>query len=177
MKKEEFEELYNRTYKIILKYIAIRCENIEDINDIIQDTYIELYKILQRKKEIKIENEMAFITGIAKNKIKKYVSLKYRIQKFTKVIEDEENIIEDIDKKMDIEQQFIDKENVSEVWRYLRKKNLITYKIFYLYFGLGIKIGEISEKLDMKESTVKNHIYRTLKQLRSDLERKKKDDK
>ena len=78
---------------------------------------------------------------------------------------------------MDIEQQFIDKENVSEVWRYLRKKNLITYKIFYLYFGLGIKIGEISEKLDMKESTVKNHIYRTLKQLRSDLERKKKDDK
>ena len=71
MKKEEFEELYNRTYKIILKYIAIRCENIEDINDIIQDTYIELYKILQRKKEIKIENEMAFITGIAKNKIKK----------------------------------------------------------------------------------------------------------
>ena len=49
---ENFEEIYKATYNSTLKYIICKCSNIEDVNDLLQDTYVELYKILKRKKEI-----------------------------------------------------------------------------------------------------------------------------
>ena len=38
---EKFEELYNQTYQKLLKYIVCHCSNIDDVNDIIQETYLE----------------------------------------------------------------------------------------------------------------------------------------
>ena len=46
---ENFEEIYKATYNSTLKYIICKCSNIEDVNDLLQDTYVELYKILKRK--------------------------------------------------------------------------------------------------------------------------------
>lgn len=48
---EKFEEIYSRTYKNTLKYILLHCQNLDDVNDIIQDTYVELYKNVKRKKK------------------------------------------------------------------------------------------------------------------------------
>ena len=67
----DFENIYQRTYDNTLKFIVIKCNNIDDINDIIQDTYIELYHKLQRKN-IDVENEKSYIVGIAKNIIKRH---------------------------------------------------------------------------------------------------------
>lgn len=36
---ENFEEIYNETYNKTLKYIVCKCFNLEDVNDLIQDTY------------------------------------------------------------------------------------------------------------------------------------------
>ena len=42
---------------------------------IIHDTYVELYNILEKKKEIYLENCPNFVIGIAKKKIQKYYGL------------------------------------------------------------------------------------------------------
>lgn len=49
-----FNDLYHDTYDKTLKYIVYNCFNIADINDIIQETYIELYKIIQKKMTLKL---------------------------------------------------------------------------------------------------------------------------
>lgn len=46
--QKNFEEIYNSTYKNTLKYIIVHCNNMDDVNDIIQDTYTEFYKKLQK---------------------------------------------------------------------------------------------------------------------------------
>ena len=69
--------------------------------------------------------------------------------------------------KFDLEQDIITKNNAEEIWYYLNNKNLMTSKIFYLYFCLDMKISEIAKELNLKESTVKNKIYRTLKELKN----------
>ena len=61
---------------------------------------------------------------------------------------------------------FINKNNVEEVWDYLKKKGIIIEKSFYLYYAVGLKISEISKLLNIKESSVKNYIYRTVKELK-----------
>ena len=78
--KSEFHEIYNKTYNSILKFIAVKCQNVEDINDILQDTYTELYKILNKRTIIEVESEVAFIIGIAKKILKRYFSFKYKYQ-------------------------------------------------------------------------------------------------
>lgn len=47
---ENFEEIYNNTYTYTLRYILCKCSNIDDVNDLLQETYVELYKILKTKK-------------------------------------------------------------------------------------------------------------------------------
>ena len=44
---KEFEIIYKNTYNKILKYVICKCSNLDDVNDIIQETYIEFYKKLK----------------------------------------------------------------------------------------------------------------------------------
>ena len=39
----EFNEVYDKTYDAVVKYVVCKCNNIDDVNDIIQDIYIALY--------------------------------------------------------------------------------------------------------------------------------------
>ena len=67
---------------------------------------------------------------------------------------------------VDLESNIINKNNVEKVWDYLKERDSITTKIFYLYFALGLKISEISKELEVGESNIKNRIYRTLKEIK-----------
>lgn len=159
IKEKDFEGIYRKTYNSLLKYIIIKCNKVEDINDIVHDTYLELLKILKRKKKIEVKILENYIFGIANNIIKRYYYKKNNIVTYESK-EDEDIEIKD---EFDLEQNFITKENVQFVWNYIKSKDLITIKIFYLYFSLDIKISDIAKELNINESTVKNKIYRTLK--------------
>ena len=80
---KNFEELYNSTYKQTLNYIVCKCSNIEDVNDLLQDTYIELYKILQRKKYIVLENCQNYVIGIAKKRIQRHYGVLYQLKAYS----------------------------------------------------------------------------------------------
>lgn len=38
---DKFNEIYNKTHSELLEYVIIKCHNIGDTNDIIQETYLE----------------------------------------------------------------------------------------------------------------------------------------
>lgn len=65
-----------------------------------------------------------------------------------------------------IEKEILMKLDAEKVWKYIKKKNDIVTKIFYLYFHEELKLKEISMFLEMNESNVKNILYRTLKEIR-----------
>ena len=162
---ENFEKIYNETYSQILKFIICKCKNLDDVNELIQDTYVELYKTIKNKKNIIVEDHLSYILGISKNILKKYYKNKYK----EKIVFLTDNINEEnIDSSSidEIEIDFINKNNIEEVWDYLKKKGIIIEKSFYLYYAVGLKISEISKLLNIKESSVKNYIYRTVKELK-----------
>lgn len=166
IKLNNFEEIYNKTYGKTLKYIICKCQNLEDVNEMIQDTYVELYQTLKNKKNIKVKDENAYVIGIAKNIVTNYYKNKYKEKSnIIYMAKDIENNEIQIPSDIDLEANFINKENIEEIWDYLNNKDVLIAKIFYLYYALGLKISEISTELKMNESTVKNYIYRTLKEL------------
>ncbi len=167
--REDFEQIYQETYEIVLKFAIVKCRNFDNINDIIQDTYLELLKIINKKKALEIENINNYLCGIENNIIKRYYIKKKKtnnIISYYNFSDDRLELENEIKDDFDIELDFINKNNVEKVWIYLKEKDLLTTKIFYLHYALGLKIPEISKELEIGESNIKNRIYRTIKELK-----------
>lgn len=75
---KKFEKIYNETYNNTLKFIICKCSNLNDVDDIIQETYLEFYRVLKENK--KILDKQAYIITIAKNKIIKYFKLNKKLK-------------------------------------------------------------------------------------------------
>jgi len=160
---KKFNSIYDETYYDILKYVIIKCHNVNDANDIIQEVYLEFFNILN-KKYIKDTNIKSFLIGIAINKIKKHYSILSKIKRIN--IFDNNEEIDNIKDNIDIEDLIIKNDDWNIIWKYIKnKKNQDIAKIFYLYYKLELSIKEISIELNVSESYVKNLIYRTLKEL------------
>ena len=160
--RDTFQFLYNNTYRNVLKYTICHCRNLDDVNDIVQDIYTELYQKTVNKKHINLDNAESYIIGIAKNKIKKH----YSLAKISYIGSENENLSQYSENDIDIEKDLITKDNVMQVWNYLKNKSELTAKIFYLYYVIDVPIKEIAEELKITESNVKNHLYRTQKDLK-----------
>lgn len=135
---DKFEEIYNHTYNRTLKFIVIKCNNIEDINDIIQDTYLELLNKMKRNKLEKVENIDNYILGIATNVIKRH----YTKKKKENIIsyDDEDNITELlIQDNFDLEESIITKYNNVTT----RKSFPKSKKIYIRIFNLGYTMYEM----------------------------------
>lgn len=164
---KKFNKLYDETYNDILKYIVCKCSNIEDVQDIIQNVYLEVYKKLIHKKEI----TKAYIIGIANHKVKDYYRLHYK-NKIVSLFSEKEDLelIDAIQGDIDIEEAIMAKYDAEYVWEFLKKKKVVVSKIFFLYFKMELTIKEIARELEISESNVKYYLYRTLKELNSYLE-------
>ncbi len=163
----KFNDIYDKTHLDLLKYVIIKCHNVNDTNDIIQETYLELWNIIN-KKELKNNNVKNYLIGIANNKIKKHYTLLQKIKTIS-IFEKNDKDIELIDlleDKINIENLVIQKDNWLTIWNYIKsKKNQDIPKVFYLYYRLEFSLKEISKELKVSESYIKNLIYRTLREL------------
>lgn len=163
----KFNSIYDNTYHAVLKYIIIKCHNVNDANDILQETYLEFWKILN-KKELSEKNIKSYLIGIAINKIKKHYTLLDRIKTISLFDKNDKDLelIDTIEDKFNIDDLIIKNDNWELVWKYIKnKKNQDIPKVFYLHYKLELSIKEISAILNVKESYVKNLVYRTLSEL------------
>ena len=158
-----FNEIYERTFKNTIRYISAKCSNIEDITDICQEVYTEVYTVLSKKGVRYINNPEAFVTNIAKSKVYRHYSKSEKI----KGIPIDEADIEDEDLgSYTIEDDIITKQLAENVAGHLRTMKGDVKRIFYLYYYSGLSIAEIADELNMSESNVKNKLYRTVRELR-----------
>ena len=161
----KFNKIYDKTYSDILKYVIINCHNINDANDIIQEIYFELWKILQ-KKEINDSNIRSYLIGIAINKIKKHYTLIQKIKTISIFSKNERDIelVDNLKSTINLEDIVIKSESWNKAWDYIKSKsNNDIPKIFYLYYVLELSIKDISKELMVSESYVKNVIARSIK--------------
>lgn len=164
---DKFNKIYDETYSDVLKYIIIKCHDVNDANDIIQEVYLEFWKILN-KKELVDSNIKSFLIGIAINKIKKHYTIIQRIKSILVSNKNEYDEMEKVKSNIDIEELIIKKDDWDNVWNYIKlKKNKDVARIFYLYYVLELSIKDISHELNVKESYIKNIIFRTIKELYS----------
>lgn len=163
---KKFNELYDKTYDNVLKYVICNCFDIEDVKDIIQNTYLELLKVLNKK--ITLQNANAYIMGIAKNKVKEFYRFHYKAKLISIFSKKEDlELLDIIPANFDLQKDLIKKEDLNFIWNYLKNKKVIIVKVFYLYYYLDMSIKEIAIKLKISEANVKHYLYRTLNELKN----------
>jgi RNA polymerase sigma-70 factor (ECF subfamily) len=169
-----FNEIYDSTNKSVLAFITAKCGNTADISDIFQDTYMELYQVMNKRGANYVTDGKALVFRIAKRKLARYYSVLKRLQIFVSMsMKNEDNENEEIELSDAEANAFITEDSVvnqitlENARQFIQKKPKDVEKIFYLFYDAGLSIPEIARTLSLNESNVKNKLYRTIKELQN----------
>lgn len=139
--EEEIIDIYNRNVDTIYRVCFLYMKNKSDTEDMVQTTFIKLIK--SNKKFESSEHEKAWLIRTASNNCKNNVSHWFR-----------KNI--NIDYINEVSEDIKDDTTISLILSLPDK-----YKsIIYMYYYEGFSTKEISNILDMKESTVRSNLSR-----------------
>jgi len=168
-----FNAIYDGTYSRAARYVTARCGDTSDIADILQEIYLEVYRVLVKKGAQYIKDEQAFVMKLARAKVyKHYTAAKLLARPFSFFAsrggdDDGElpDLLGDIETR-DMEDGIAESLAAEEIWKTLSRKSGDVRKIFYLYYYCELKLSEIAAEMKLSESGVKHKLYRTLRELR-----------
>lgn len=162
--EEKFNDIYNETYHTITRYVISKCDNLSNVEEIVQDGYLKLYKLIYKNYDILDYN--SFLIKLSKNELFKYYKIKNKVKvTFNKDID---NDIDIADENVNIEDDFNRKYDLGLIWKAIKKQDLITQKIITLYYLENMKIKDISILLNKNENTIKSLLYRGIKKIKND---------
>ena len=162
--KKLFEAVYGNTKKTVYDHIAAKCFSLSNIDDIFQNTYVEVFKALERLSEPP-PNEEAFVMLIANRQLAKYYSAVRRLKERIVSISERSRPEEPVD-SFDLEDSLITRSTLEEIRELIESKPLLTRKAFFLHYRRDLTIAQTAQLLGISEEQVKGRIYRTLEQIR-----------
>lgn len=157
--KDYFEDIYYKTCFSVRRYLRSRCDSHQDTEDVMQETYYEVFLQIERIKTS--GNPEGYVMNVAKNKYMKYRAVKRKMEA------DEEK------RRAEWEPSFEnDREETMEMWNFV-EKNLSPkdYRIVRLRYDSLDSFKIIAEKLNMTEAACKMRLKRSLKKLEKARER------
>jgi len=160
---ERFETIYHATFNILSKYVYFKIANISDVEDIVQNIYINFYTyIIKKNKEV--DNIQSYLIQIANNELSKYYKSK---QELPITFSDETNyIIENIQSDINVEFDVLNTLEPNKIFDFVKKLEIIDQKIIGAHFRYEMTFKEIAQSLLISENTVKTRYYRALKELK-----------
>ena len=159
-----FDQLYEHTKPTALAVIRRYCDHTEDYEDILQETYIRVYKSIDAlQDEGKVQ---AWINKIAANTAIRH-NMKKRPTLFTDMGDEEGNIPDIKDENENIDPEAVtDHKAVTEIIRQVLSTLPEDQRdALWMVYGQGITIKEMAESLGISENTIKSRLFQGRKKL------------
>lgn len=165
--EEAYIELIQLVQKDLFNVAFIKLNNIEDVNDVIQETMLKFVKNINKLREEKCFK--IWITKILINECNKTYIRRYK----------QKDLFEKIQKMHD-NFNFVDKEsynidNKIDFELLVHKLNYNEQVIVVLYFNNNFTTGEISEILNISVNTVKTRLRRAEEKMREIIRKDEKE--
>ncbi|MBE6880497.1 MAG: sigma-70 family RNA polymerase sigma factor [Ruminococcaceae bacterium] len=166
-----FNSVYDDTIKSVTRFIVSKCGNFEDAEDMVQNVYTRFFQRISQKGYEDIESPEAFLINIAKFECKTYFSVKKKNEKVSSFADYSEEEMVNIEAEMSKPQRSLEdimcnKLLAKKIFDDIVNTDEMTGQIFYLHFVCDMKLEDVAAALDVKLSTVKNKLYRTIERLR-----------
>lgn len=165
--RQAFHQLVDRFQPGIYRMIYYRTGSQMEAEDLTQDVFLKAYKHLRRLKSPAVFR--SWLYRIAVNRVRDYYRRKQFMSMFQFTSVDDENVHETAE--MSVSSQAPRELARKEFWHHIHQAMEILSRmekeVFMLRFLDQLSIKEITNALGKNESTVKTHLYRALKKLKS----------
>lgn len=163
-----FRRLYDQTYRLAASLITARCRQTADIGDILQEVYLELYRLLQRRGADYVRAPEALIRRLVKQQLFRYYRGLSKRKEVSITPDEDSDAIEPADlSALSVEEIAEDRVILAWTDRFLSEKGELYRKIFHLYYRFGVSVPDIAKLLGRSEADIKNKLYRTLSEIRT----------
>lgn len=153
--EEVFKEIYNANYRLVYFWVANYINNKEDIEEIVNDVFINFYNHLNN---INVGGSIKYyLTTSAKNACINYM----------KKNKNKEILLEsqDLSNRVYIEYEYNDNTFINKLKKVLDKEE---FHIIYEHIVLGFKLYEIAKELNISPNTIKSKYRRSLKKIKEE---------
>lgn len=163
-----FDTVYAETFNAVSRYVVSHAARFQDAEDIVQNVYTRFYKRLKDKGFDDIDNTEAFVINIAKFECRSFFSgFMKRKDKVMNMSDFDEEQTVSLEAELSRDQKRLedvmsDKILAKQIFDDIMSQDETVGKIFYMHFVCDMKLDEIAKRLDIKLSTVKTKLYRTL---------------
>jgi RNA polymerase sigma-70 factor (ECF subfamily) len=164
-----FNQIYDETFDAIARFVAVKCADVAQVPDIVQETYTDFYQFLLKNGVAGVEHPRGLLFTIAKRKLFRYYAWKDKVKNVVSLQQ------EDVDAWFSLlDTRVTATEEVDPVMRleYERILDILAdypadvRKIFYLFYYEDMSHSEIADVMGYTVSNVKNKLYRTLHEIR-----------
>ena len=168
-----FNALYDRTYRKTAAYLTARCRHLSDVEDLLQETYLSVYRILTDRGTAFFENEEAYVLSVAKSKLMDQYRKAGRTPPPLSALGDEGDAwLETVAAESPSpEEQVQNRETVQAVRVLVEEKEEPVQQAFYLHHCFGLSFPEIGKLQSRNESSVRSGVFRLTREIRGRLER------
>ena len=174
--ENRFNTLYEATSRQTAGYLMARCRRAADLSDLLQETYLEVFRALSRTPEDELRSGPALVRQLAKQTLYKYYRTLDRQDEIPLVHTagaDDESTVDLSDLRQaeaalgeQPDDLIHDKLIMEEIQRTIRTAPASDRRIVEMRYGLDLTLREIAEILEIPESTVKSRLYRFLARVR-----------
>ena len=162
-----FNTIYDATFRELMRYCLLKVP-IADADDLLQNTYAKFYRTLTRRGLDAIREPKAYLLTALKHEIAGF----YRFHAKRREVPFDEvppNVTSD-DSVEDLSLDFI---AANEITERLKTEPERTQRMFILYYGYGMKLGDIASEMGTTAAGVKSKLLRVRKKLRATLHEEK----
>lgn len=163
-----FYAVYAETIGSVSRFVVSHAARFQDTEDIVQNIYTRFYKRISEKGYRDIESTEAFLINIAKFECRSvFAGFKRRKERDVILSDIDEEQTAAIEAEMSRDQKLLedimtDKILAKQIFDDIMSGDETVGRIFYLHFVCDMKLEEVANQLDLKLSTVKTKLYRTI---------------
>ncbi|MCI5669088.1 MAG: sigma-70 family RNA polymerase sigma factor [Oscillospiraceae bacterium] len=163
-----FDAVYAETIGPVSRFVVSHAARFQDTEDIVQNIYTRFYKRISEKGYRDIESTEAFLINIAKFECRSvFAGFKRRKERDVILSDIDEEQTAAIEAEMSRDQKLLedimtDKILAKQIFDDIMSGDETVGRIFYLHFVCDMKLEEVANQLDLKLSTVKTKLYRTI---------------
>lgn len=167
IEETNFNNFYNKYNKKVFNYIYYKTRNETISEEIMQDSFLTLYNMIEDKKPKEEKELKNLVLAIARNILMSYSSkIKRRNNKFN------ENITELYEEKVVNPEELVEnRESADEFYKALSKISELQREAIVLVKLKGRSYKDAAKALDKSEDEIKQLIYRAKKSLKKVLEK------
>lgn len=167
IEETNFNNFYNKYNKKVFNYIYYKTRNETISEEIMQDSFLTLYNMIEDKKPKEEKELKNLVLAIARNILMSYSSkIKRRNNKFN------ENITELYEEKVVNPEELVEnRESADEFYKALSKISELQREAIILVKLKGCSYKDAAKVLDKSEDEIKQLIYRAKKSLKKVLEK------